>query len=617
MKKKKEIQRVDLSTIKNPDFLKDLSYKELNVLSDDISKYIIQVTSKNGGHLSSNLGVVDATIAMCRVFDFKKDKLIFDVGHQCYTYKLLTGRSLERLRQKDGTAGYQDIKESSYDAFEAGHSSTSISAGLGLAMARDLKKEKHDVISFIGDASIVNGLAFEGLNDAGQNQHKMIIVLNDNNMSISKPVGGFAKMFRRFSTSGFYRKSKHFFKRLLSGTKVGRKMYAGAVKIKNWFKRKILKINIFDSFGFSVIGPIDGHNIKALEKALIRAKSTDKSVVVFIKTIKGKGYKFAEDDDKGIWHGVHVFNPETGEQSYENGTGWSQIFNDYLVDVMKNHENAITVTPATGYGSHLSELFAKYPDRCVDVGIAEEHAVTMSAGLSISGFHPIISIYSTFLQRAYDQVNHDLARIQLNATLLIDRSGLVGKDGNSHQGIFDQAFLIDMPNTVVTMAATPKEARALLEESFNNHGVFCIRYPKERVFHYSSKQETTTIPYGKWKKELQGEKTAIVAVGPELLALKQLLVDKKLNVTLFNAIYQKPLDMEAVNELITYEKVIIYDPYATENGFAKYLIAELIKRSYKGDIRVRAIPSVFVNHASIEEQKREFSLLPEDVIKII
>ena len=615
--KHKIIQHVDLSKIQNPDFLKELSYKELSVLSDDISKYIIQVTSKNGGHLSSNLGVVDATIALCRVFDFTKDRLVFDVGHQCYTYKLLTGRSLERLRQKDGTAGYQDVKESIYDHFEAGHSSTSISVGVGLATARDLKKENYDVVSFIGDASIVNGLSFEGLNNAGQNKHKMIIVLNDNNMSISKPVGGLSKAFRRFSTSAFYRGSKHFFQRLMLGNKLGRKIYSIGVTFKNWFKRHILRINIFDSFGFSIIGPVDGHNIKAVEKALERAKKTDKSVVVFLKTIKGKGYKLAENDEKGLWHGVHIFNPETGEQMYENGTGWSQIYNDYLVEVMKEHEKAVTIVPATGYGSHLSEVFSKFPDRCIDVGIAEEHAVTMAGGLSISGFHPIISIYSTFLQRAYDQVNHDLARVELNATFLIDRSGLVGKDGNSHQGIFDQSFLIGMPNTVVTMASTPEEARALLKESFNDHGVFCIRYPKERVFHYHPPVKTTTIPYGKWKKELNGEKIAIVGVGPDVQKLKHLIEENNISLTLFNAIYQKPIDLDAINELLSYEKIIIYDPYATENGFSQSLALELMKRKFKGEVIIKAIPVVFVNHASIEEQKSEFALLPEDIIKII
>jgi len=617
MMKKPLITHINLSKIENPDFLKTMSYKELNILSDDISKHIIDITSQNGGHLSSNLGVVDATIALCRVFDFSKDKLIFDVGHQCYTYKLLTGRSLERLRQKDGTSGFQDIHESPYDHFEAGHSSTSISAGLGLATARDLNHEHYNVVSFIGDAAIVNGLSFEGLNDAGQNNHKMIIVLNDNNMSISKPVGGLARVFRRFSTSSFYRRSKHLFKRMLGGTRAGRKLYSWTATLKNWFKRHILKINIFDSFGFSVIGPIDGHNIKSLERALNRAKKTDKSVVVFIKTIKGKGYKFAEEDDKGLWHGVHDFNPETGQQNYDDGVGWSQIFNDFLIEEMQKHPKAVTIVPATGYGSHLSKVFEKFPDRCIDVGIAEEHAVTMAGGLSISGFHPIISIYSTFLQRAYDEISHDLARMNLDATFLIDRSGFVGKDGNSHQGIYDEAFLMGIPNTVVCMAATLEQARMLIDESFNHHGVFCIRYPKERVFEYVPPVSPTIIPFGNWIKELSGEKTVIVSVGPATESLKKLLIAKNIQVALYNALYQKPMDLSALEDLLNYDRIVIYDAYATENGFAQALSCELIKRNYHGSVIIKAIPDQFIDHASIDEQKAEFKLLPENIVEIL
>ena len=323
----------------------------------------------------------------------------------------------------------------------------------------------------------------------------------------------------------------------------------------------------------------------------------------------------AENDEKGLWHGVHVFNPETGEQMYENGTGWSQIYNDYLVEVMKEHEKAVTIVPATGYGSHLSEVFSKFPDRCIDVGIAEEHAVTMAGGLSISGFHPIISIYSTFLQRAYDQVNHDLARVELNATFLIDRSGLVGKDGNSHQGIFDQAFLIGMPNTVVTMASTPEEARALLEESFNNHGVFCIRYPKES-FPLPSAGENHHHSLREMEKGAKWRQNCYCWSWSRVHKLKQLLEENNISLTLFNAIYQKPMDLDSVNELLTYEKIIIYDPYATENGFSQSLALELMKRKYKGEVIIKAIPVVFVNHATIEEQKRNFPCCPKTLSKL-
>ncbi|MCF0107826.1 MAG: 1-deoxy-D-xylulose-5-phosphate synthase, partial [Bacilli bacterium] len=305
--KKKILKHINLSEIKSPDFLKELNYKELDLLSKDIAEYIIDVTSKNGGHLSSNLGVVDATIALCRAFDFSKDKIVFDVGHQCYTYKILTGRSLERLRQKDGVSGFQKIAESPYDHFECGHSSTSISVVNGLATARDMNGEKYHTIAFIGDSSIVNGLALEGLNITAQSGHKSIIILNDNDMSISKPVGGLATSFRKFSTSTFYRKSKNRFKRFMALTGVGRKMLNGFSRIKNWFKRKLLAITAFDNLGYAMIGPVDGHNIKMLERAFERAKDQDKSVIVVIKTIKGKGYKYAEADKTGEWHGVGKF----------------------------------------------------------------------------------------------------------------------------------------------------------------------------------------------------------------------------------------------------------------------------------------------------------------------
>lgn len=615
--RKGEIKHINLKTIKDPSFLKDLSYHELNILSDDISKHIIDVVSQNGGHLASNLGVVDATIAMCRAFDFLQDKLIFDVGHQCYTYKLLTGRSLDKLRQKDGTAGFQDIKESSFDHFEAGHSSTSISAGLGMAIARDLNKEKYHVVSFIGDASIGNGLALEAINHAGHTKHKLIIVINDNNMSISKPVGGLAKAFRRFSTSSFYRKSKHFFRRVFCWNSVGTKMYEWGVSLKNWIKRHVLKITIFDSMGFSIIGPIDGHNIKSMEKAFLRAKRTEKSVIVFLQTTKGKGYRFAEEDNDGVWHGVHKFNPETGEQYYSKGVSWSKIFGDLVLQEMERNEKAITIVPATEYGSHLLDVFKKFPKRSFDVGIAEEHAITLAAGLSISGYHPIVSIYSTFLQRAYDEVSHDLARMNLDATILIDRSGFVGNDGNSHQGIYDESFLMDIPNTVVCMPSTPEQAVALFNESFHHHGVFCIRYGKIRLYDFNEMKDIPNLSFGRWIKEMQGDNIAIVSVGPITTRLKNKIEELNINVSLYNAIYQKPMDQAAINDLLHYSKIIIYDAYAIENGFPHSLVTALNGKGYQGKIVIKSIPDEFIDHATVKEQLEQYKLTIDDIVELI
>ena len=613
---KKELKRIDLKTIENPNFLKDLSYKELDVLSDDIREYIIDKTSVNGGHLAANLGVVEATIALCRCFDFSKDKLIFDVGHQCYTYKILTGRSLERLRKEDGVSGFQKMNESPYDHFECGHSSTSISAAKGMAISRDLNKENYEIVSFIGDASIANGLAFEGLNNLANGDNKVIIILNDNDMSITKPVGGIAKSFRKLSNSTLYRRSKNAYSRLMKKTRFGRWVLSWTGAIKNWLKRHVMSLNIFDNIGIAYIGPIDGHNIKAMEKAFIKAKKYEKSSIIHIKTIKGKGFKYAENDDSGVWHGVGSFDKETGHLDIDEKTiTWSDVYSREVLTCMSENKDAVLVVAATAVGSALQNIFELYPERSFDVGIAEEHALTMSGGLAASGKHPIVSIYSTFLQRAFDELSHDLARMKLNATVLIDRSGLVGEDGNTHQGIYDESFLMSTPNTVVCMASRQSEAQALLKESFNSHGVFCIRFPRSRVLPSEEKEE---LAFGKWKKELSGEKTAIVSVGPITVELKELIIKNNKNVSLYNAIYQKPMDEEVISkELLQYQRVIIYDAYAVENGFAQALAARLAEEKYNGEIIIRAIPDVFVDTASQAQQLKKYSISAEQIVELL
>lgn len=612
MKKTKEIKKIDVRKIENPSFLAGLNYKELNQLSNDLADYIVDATSINGGHLSSNLGVIDATIALCRVFDFSKDKIIFDVGHQCYAYKVLTGRSLQRLRQKDGVCGFQRMAESPYDHFEAGHSSTSIAVANGMAIARDLDKENYNIIAFVGDSSIANGLSFEALNDVALQKHKVIIVLNDNDMSISVPVGGLSRVFRRYGNSSFYTKSKSFFRKSLTWNPFGRWLYKKGGEFKNWFRSHALRLNIFDILGFAYIGPVDGHNINALEKAFNRAKKMQKSVVVHIKTIKGKGYPFAENDKKGDWHGVGPFDKNTGKPINETKLTWPEYYSNILLESMRENPHLVTVVPGTGVGSYIDKIHDEFPNRTIDVGIAEEYAVTMSAGLACRGYHPVISIYSTFLQRAYDEISHDLARPNLNATLLIDRAGLVGNDGSSHQGIYDEAFLMSIPNVVISMASNISQANSLLEESFNKHGVFAIRYPKYNCVETYKEEK---LPFGKWKLELEGKNTAIIGVGPEVEELKELLKDK--NVTLINAIYQKPLDEQWVDKLVNYSKIIIYDAYSVEGGFPKYLSSKLLEKGFKGQLIIKAIPDVFVKHASVKEQKEEFGLTVNDIIKLI
>lgn len=616
MSKKKELKHINLQEIKDPSFLHDLSYKELNLLSQDIRDAIIDSVSKNGGHLASNLGVVETTIALCRCFDFSKDKLVFDVGHQCYTYKILTGRSLERLRKKDGISGFPKLEESKYDFFETGHSSTSISACQGMAVARDLKGEDYNVVAFIGDASIVNGLAFEALNNLGQLDNKVIIILNDNDMSITKPGGALAKSFRSLSNSSLYRRSKHLYQKVMKKTSFGRWLLKITAKIKNWFKRHLMAINIFDNLGLAYIGPVDGHNIKDMEKAFNKAKKIDRSVVVHVKTLKGKGFGPAENDDSGKWHGISGFNKDTGEINCPcNDSTWSSIYSKALCSAMEKHENAYLIVPATGCGSELNEIFKKYPQRFIDVGIAEEHALTLAGGMAISGVHPVISIYSTFLQRAYDEISHDLARMNLNATILIDRAGLVGNDGDTHQGIYDEQFLLGIPNVVVAMASNENEAQALLQESFNNHGVFCIRYPRERL--NEKEQNSEPVPFGAWKKENQGHDIAVVSLGPVVQEIKEFIIRNNKDVTLFNAIYQKPIDNSAIKELFGCKKIIIYNPYAVESGFASLVCRELLKTGYSGNIITKVIPDTFVKHASIEEQRQEFGLTIHDICELL
>ena len=613
---KKEIRHINLNEIKDPSFLKELSYKELDALSFDISNYLVDITSKTGGHLSSNLGVVDATIALCRVFDFSKDKIIFDVGHQSYTYKLLTGRDLHTLRQKDGVSGFQKRDESPYDHYECGHSSTSIGAALGMAIARDHKKEKYDMISFIGDSSFTNGLALEAFNDSKNHEkNKVIIILNDNDMSISHAVGGISHVLRNISISTFYRKSRNLFKKMMSLTRVGRGIYRSTRRFKTWVKKVLIRTSFLDSMGMAIVGPVDGHDIKEMEKCFKKAKNNDKSVLIVLKTIKGKGYKYAEEDKEGRWHGVPPFDKETGEFVKNDNYSWSKYYASLIDRRMEEDQDTFTIVPGTGYGSGLSPLFKKYPSRMLDVGISEEHAFILASGLAISGMHPNIVIYSTFLQRSYDELSHDLARMNLSSTILIDRAGLVGSDGETHQGLYDVGFLASIPNITIAMASNTHEADELYKESYSSsHGPFAIRFPKtNRV----DSLETYPVPYGSWRKILEGNNIAVISVGPIINDLEKELLKYENPIALYNAIYILPYDKEMLKEIIShnYSKIIIYDPYSIRNGLSSIVSAYLATNGFKGELVIKCIPYEYIKQATIEEQLKECDLTVEDVLK--
>lgn len=613
-----KVKNLNVKEIKDPSFLHDLNYDELNELSSKIREEIIDVTSRFGGHLSSNLGVVEATIALHRCFDFKKDKLIFDVGHQCYTHKILTGRSLENLRTKGGPSGFQKVSESEYDHFEAGHSSTSISVANGFAIARDYNHENYNVIAFIGDGSIASGLAFEALNNIAHSPHKVIVVLNDNEMSISRPVGGLGKAFANLSIDKGYNSFKGKFDSL-NKTKYGRRLHRFLRRTKNWIRAKLVPSTVFDNLGFSFIGPIDGHDIKKMEKAFNKAKNSSKSVVIDICTKKGKGYGYAENDKTGYWHGVTPFDIATGKpkNSHEGYMSWSHLFSMITIEKMQNNDKIVIISPATLKGSGLEDIFEKYPERSIDVGISEEHAATMASALAYSGYRPIISIYSTFMQRAFDEISHDVARMNTNVTFLVDRSGLVGVDGDTHQGLYDESFLVNTPNCVVAMPSDASEAYAIYDESLKDHGPFFIRYPRELL--KIEEVKPVVVPFGKWieKRSSKKKETLIISVGPITNKLVNEINIAKLDYAVELATYINPLDEEFLKESLGYKRILIYDAYATQGGFALSCLAKLNELGYTGKVLIRTVPTVFVGQATIDEQREQFGLIPKQVLEML
>ncbi len=604
MKKKGGLETFSLKDIKDPSFLKTLDYRQLGDLAKIIRKEIIRVTSNYGGHLSSNLGVVEITIALNRVFDFSKDKLIMDVGHQCYTQKILTGRDLDHLNERGHCNGFQNRSESPYDVYDAGHSSTSLSAAEAFAYVRDQNKEDYDVVALIGDASIVNGLAFEGLNNIGERQNKVIVVLNDNGMSIAKPIGGLGKFFRKISTAKAYNRTKKSFQKAMAHSFIGKKVYGITYSLKRALKYRLVPTTMFDNMGFTYVGPVNGHNIKALEKAMRSARNSTKSVVIHCYTTKGRGYPFAEKDKTGAWHGVAPFDITTGEPKnpHEGETSWPSLFGGLVKERMEQDEDAILVTAATSVGSKLSETFKEYPTRCVDVGIAEEHALTFSGALSLIGRRPIVSLYSTFLQRAYDEIAHDCARMGADITLLIDRAGLSGKNGETHQGIYDVAFLRTIPNVLVTMPSDKESAEWLFAQSFSRKGVFAIRYPNSYI-----KEEA---PIGNMRlgfRRLLGvsSETAFLCLGPLGKEFASRCVEEGVSGDFFDPVVLSSIAPDDLKELLSYKKVFVYDPYSVKEGFGELLLSSLMENGYQGKVKIKALPMKFIKFGCESDQEKE------------
>ncbi len=589
--------------IEKPSQIKDLSIAELNVLAQDIRDFLIQSISKTGGHLSSNLGVVELTIAMHYVFDSPKDKLIFDVGHQCYTHKILTGRAcrFSTLRKKDGLSGFQKCSESEYDCWEAGHSSTSLSAALGYAIARDLRHEDYQVVALIGDGSLTGGMALEALNDIGSKQKKLIIIFNDNNMSISKNYSGVEKRITDIRSSHLYLDFKHDMKQNLKTNKFGTNVLNTLSAVRDRIRDEVVDAPLFKEFNLDYMGPVDGHNIASLIKVFQAAKEHDGPIVIHVITKKGKGYKFAEEDRVGKWHGVSPFDIETGKSLNllpKNEISWSEVISNTLIDLAKRDDKIVAITPAMSQGSKLLEFQKLFPDHFFDCGIAEQHAVTMACAMAKGGLKPFVSIYSSFLQRAYDQINHDMARMKLPVVIGIDRCGLVGDDGETHQGVFDISMLRSIPNLILSQPKDANEAQDLLFTAFEEKKPFCIRYPRGNVF-YKRKESYDRIKVGTWAKFVIGTPEKIVITyGPDVDHVIHKARENKIGLLVVNARFFKPIDKHMMIDLMKLNLPIIVYETDVKIGSLSSAILEFMN-DVEHNIDILGIEDHFVCHGSI------------------
>ena len=555
---------MEIKKIENPRFLKQLNIDELNQLSQDIRDFLIENISKTGGHFSSNLGIVELTVALHYVFDSPKDKFLFDVGHQAYVHKILTGRApmFNKLKKYGGMCGFQNRHESIHDPWEAGHSSTTISGATGLAIARDLKKENFEVISIIGDAALMSGESLEALNFLGGIDTKVIVILNDNNMSISRNVGGLSNFLSDVRMSYKYNQAKSNYTEILSQSAFGQKIFDVTKRVKDKVKRKILLDTPFSQFDLDYIGPVDGHNIEELIRALETVKNLDHSVVLHVLTKKGKGYEPAEKDRSGVYHSVGAFDIVKGIQPVldKEKHSWSQSVSDHVEYLMNKHDDICVITPAMITGSCLQKIFKNYPDRSFDVGIAEEHAMTLAAGLSQGKEFPFLSVYSSFFQRAYDQLNHDIARMNLPCLIGIDRAGLVGGDGATHHGVFDIGLIAPIPGVIIMAPKDEEEAQKMINTAYQNKDhPYVMRYSKNKVI--DTHQHTDeTIKVGQWEliKEMGDAAINVVTYGDNVLAVLKMAETDHLPINIINARFIKPIDKDML-ERMSDKPIIVYE----------------------------------------------------------
>lgn len=596
--------------IKSPEDIKHLDIKELDTLSADIRDFLIDSISKTGGHLSSNLGIVELTIAMHYVFHSYTDKFIYDVGHQSYVHKILTGRAKEfpTLRQFGGMSGFQKRSESPHDPWEAGHSSTSLSAALGFAVARDLNKKDYQVLPVIGDGALANGMSFEALNQIGSEKRKMVIIFNDNEMSISKNVGAMSHMYTRLRASKGYTGLKKDISGYLSHNKVGNVLLDSMRNIKNNIKNTVVDSSFFNEFGLDYIGPVNGHDMKELVNVLESVKDHQGPIVVHVITTKGKGYSFAENDHSGKWHGVSKFNVETGQFLSSiplNHLDWSSVLSEALIELAKQNQDILALTPAMSSGSKLEKFAHVYPDRFFDCGIAEEHAVTFAAGLAANGKRPFISVYSSFLQRAYDQINHDVARMRLPVVFGVDRSGIVGEDGATHHGVFDISAFRSIPNLIISQPMDSNEARNLLYTAFQQEQPFLLRIPRGNVAY--KPQPFKAIEIGSWTSWEASDTPELIVItyGNDVEKVIQKAKVNEVNIRVVNARFIKPLDEVMLNEILTLNlPVILYETDMLAGGLSSAILEFQNDRKISKAIKRIGIQDHFVTHGSIPQLRK-------------
>ena len=624
-----------LSNIDSPSDLRKLRRKELPKLSEELRQFIVDVVSEKGGHFGASLGVVELTIALHHTFNTPEDQLVWDVGHQAYGHKILTGRRDEFYtnRTYKGISGFPKRSESVYDTFGVGHSSTSISAALGMSLASDLKKDtKKQHIAVIGDGSITGGIAFEGLNHAGMENTNLLVILNDNCMSIDPAVGALKEYFTDIATSKTYNKAKNKIWKILGKiSKFGPNAQKVAQKVEGAIKSSLLgESNYFESLNFRYFGPIDGHDVKHLAEVLSDLKDIPGPKILHCITQKGKGYKPAEDGDTTKWHAPGLFNKETGEiispKNKKSPPKYQDVFGETIIELANENKNIVGVTPAMLSGSSLSKMMDVMPDRVFDVGIAEQHAVTFSAGLATQGMTPYCNIYSSFMQRAYDQVIHDVALQKLDVVFCLDRGGFVGADGATHHGVFDLAYFRCIPNMIVSAPMNEQELRNLMYTAqLPNKGPFSIRYPRGNGVMLDWKTPFEEIEIGKGRMVKDGEEVAILSIGNTgnfVLEADLDFVKEGLDIAHFDMRFVKPLDKDLLHTIFQkFDKVITIEDGCLQGGFGSAVIEFMVDNNYKTEVLRLGVPDEFINHGTQEQLYAEcyfdVNAIKESVYKLI